>query len=192
MAEQQRADDRQVAQAGDREARQAIDRDADEARADQRREADAEDRQREAGRDLVGEQGQRQHAERERHQDAGQRAGGDAEAGAAGGHGEREGGHRARQHHALEAEVEHARLLDHELAERGVEQGRRRADDGHQDQDGGIEAHAGAASRRSATQRTRYLVRKSVASRKNSSRPWNTPVTACGRPTSTWAFSPPM
>ena len=53
---------------------------------------------------------------------AGERAGGDAEPGAAGGHGDREGGHRAGQHHALDAEVEHARLLDHELAERGVEQ----------------------------------------------------------------------
>ena len=36
------------------------------------------------------------------------------------------------QHHALDAEVEDARALDHELAERGEQQRRRGADDGQQ------------------------------------------------------------
>ena len=155
MAEQQRAEQRDIAEAGNGKLGQVLDRNADEARADHGRQADAEDRQREAGRDLIREQRKREDAEGERHQHAGERAGDDAERAAAGGDGDRESGHGARQHHALDAEVEDARFFHDELAERGVEQRRRGADDGDQHQRGGIQVHAGATSRRSLIQRTR-------------------------------------
>ena len=45
----------------------------------------------------------------------------------------RETGDRADQHHALDAEIEDAGLFDHQLAERGDEERRRRTGDRHQD-----------------------------------------------------------
>ena len=148
MAEQERADHRQIAQAGDRKARQPLGRRADEARADQRAEPDAEDGQRQPRRHLIGEQRHREHGEDQRQRRAGERAGNDAEAAAAGGDRGRERGHRARQHHALDAEVQHARLLDHQLAERREQERGRGADHRDQDEHARIDVHVARASRR--------------------------------------------
>ena len=46
--------------------------------------------------------------------------------------GDGEAGHRADQHHALDAEIEHAALLDHEFAGRREQDRRRHADHGDQ------------------------------------------------------------
>ena len=81
-------------------------------------------------------------------QHAGQGGGDDAGRVAAGGEGDGEGGDRTRQHHALDAEIEHAGALDHELADAGEQERRGGADDGEQDRDRDLEAHAGATSRR--------------------------------------------
>ena len=81
-------------------------------------------------------------------QHAGQGGGDDARRVAAGGEGDGEGGDRTRQHHALDAEIEHAGALDHQLADAGEQERRGGADDGEQDRDRDLEAHAGATSRR--------------------------------------------
>src|SRR3546814_5834979 len=59
----------------------------------------------------------------------------------AGGGGGGEGADGTDDHHALEAEVEDAGLLHHQLAERGEEQRRRGTDDGQQDRSKDVEAH---------------------------------------------------
>ena len=146
MAEQERAEHRQIAQPGDREPRQPLGRRADEARAEERAEPDAEDREREPGRHLIGEQRHGEHGEDQRERRAGERAGDDAEPAAAGDDRGGERGHGAREHHALDPEVQHARLLDHQLAERGEQERRRGADHRHQDQHARIDAHAARAS----------------------------------------------
>ena len=55
MVEQERANDRDLAEAGNGDRLQTLDRGADVVQADKGAEANAEDRQREAGGDLVGE-----------------------------------------------------------------------------------------------------------------------------------------
>src|SRR3546814_20598325 len=72
---------------------------------------------------------------------AGGRAGQDAEQPGAGGGGGGEGADGTDDHHALEAEVEDAGLLHHQLAERGEEQRRRGTDEGQQDRSKDVEAH---------------------------------------------------
>ena len=57
----------------------------------------------------------------------------DAEPGRAGGERDGETGHRAHDHHALDAEVEHAGALDDQLAQRSDEQRRRCGGDGDDD-----------------------------------------------------------
>ena len=128
LAEQDRADHRQCGKAGNGELGQGLQRLADIAGADQRREADTEDGERQSGRDLIGQQGQGQHGEDQRHRRAGERRRDDAEHGAAGAERHREADDGAHEHHALDAEIEHARFLGDELAGRGQQQRRRGGD----------------------------------------------------------------
>ena len=121
---------------------------ADKAGADQAGQADAEDRERQAGRHLVDRKAERQHAEDRRQrrtgEDAAQRA--DQRRSAQIGAGEAAG--RAHDHHALDAEIEHARALDHQFARRRQQQRRRRRD--HRQDDGLKQQHGRAfAARRS-------------------------------------------
>ena len=60
--------------------------------------------------------------------------------------GDGEAGHRADQHHALDAEIEHAALLDHEFAGRGEQDRRRHADHGDEGVDEEAEIHATASA----------------------------------------------
>ena len=57
---------------------------------------------------------------------------------------------RAHDHHAFDAEIEHAGALDHQFADRRDQQGRRRGGDGQKDVDGDVHQRAsfnfGAAS----------------------------------------------
>ena len=59
--------------------------------------------------------------------------------GRAGEIGAREAAGRAHDHHALDAEIEHARALDHEFAGRREQQRRRRGD--HRQDDGFKQSH---------------------------------------------------
>ena len=63
-------------------------------------------------------------------------AGEDPQRGAAGDDGNAEGGDGAHQHHALDAEVEDAGLLDHQFAERREQERCRRGDQGDEDRGG--------------------------------------------------------
>ena len=104
-----------------------------------------------------------------------------------------EAGHRADQHHALEPEIEHAALLDHEFAGRGEQDRRRHADP----KDDGVDdvvhatASAGAARGASRTIRNRYRTRMSLARMKNSIIAWKMPAVALGTCTTVCATWPP-
>ena len=120
---------------------------------EQRRKAGAQDGERKPGRHLVGRERQRQHAEDQRRQ--GRRCGGagDRKQVVAGGQGDRHRDDGADQHHALDAEIEHAALFDHQFAERGEQDGGRRSRHGHQDGNDDVAAHVAISARR--TDRTR-------------------------------------
>ena len=112
---------------------------ADEAGADQAGQADAENGQRQAGRDLVDGEPQRHHREDQRERHAGNDAAERADDGRAGepGAGKTAGG--ADDHHALDAEIEHAGALGHQFAGRGQQQRRRGRE--HRKNDGLNELH---------------------------------------------------
>ena len=148
LSEQHRSQHRNGRETGDRQLGQRLDRRADEGVAEQGAQAQAEQSEGKTGGDLVADQGQGEHAEDERHQHTGDRGRQDTRRVAAGGEGDGEGGDRSRQHHALDAEIEHTRALDHQLADAGEQERGGGADDGDQDRDRDLEAHAGATSRR--------------------------------------------
>ena len=139
LAEQDLSDQRDVGEDRDVKMRRLLDPLADEVRADQSRQADTEDRQREAGRDLVDREPQREQREDRRHAGAGRGAGDGADGDRAREIGRREAAGGAHDHHALEAEIEHAGALDDELARCGEQQRRRRRD--HREKDGFKQSH---------------------------------------------------
>jgi hypothetical protein len=110
------------------------------AHAQKRRETDPEERQREPRGDLVRQKNLRQDAEDGRRimpppsREEGQRD-------ASGFGRDDEAGDRADDHHALDAEVEDAGLLDHELAD-GRQQNGRGHDDQGDDEGDGIDQHS--------------------------------------------------
>ena len=119
LAEEDRSEQRQIAeqrQAGRAFAQQ---RHALERLADERGKTEAEQSQREARGYLIRHQVQREHRENRGHRRARGHACHRAEPQIARGHGGREAGDRADQHHAFHAEVQHASFFGHELAERG-------------------------------------------------------------------------
>ncbi len=134
LAEQHPANQRDVGEAGNIEVHRGRDALADEAGADQAGQADAEDGQRETRCNLVDGEPERHQREHQRHQrardDAEQRAdedrAGEPRTGKAAG--------RTDDHHALDAEIEHAGALGHELAGRRDQErrgcGEHREDDG--------------------------------------------------------------
>ena len=119
LAEQRRADERQVAEARDVERVLLAELFLRVADADERREAGAEEAERQAGRVLVGVEPDDEDAERRREHRAGDRAGAEREPVVAGVDGGREAGDRGDQHHALGAEVDDAGALVDQQAERG-------------------------------------------------------------------------
>src|SRR3546814_10810752 len=76
----------------------------------------------------------------------------------AGGGGGGEGADGTDDHHALEAEVEDAGLLHHQLAERGEEQRRRGTDDGQQDRSKDVERSEEHTSELQSLMRISYAV----------------------------------
>ena len=134
-AEEQRANHRKVRQHREMKRAECGDRRVAETVADHRRQARTEDRQRQAGGILVGEEGQRQHAEQHRRCRAAGNAGKDGERQRQPGKGDPEGQGGARQHHAFDAEIEHAGLFDDQFAERGENQRRCRNDGAGEDGD---------------------------------------------------------
>ena len=109
--------------------------------------------------------------------------------------GDGEAGHRADQHHALDAEIEHAALLNHQFARRGEQDRRRHADHGDEGVDEETDIHAtasaGAARGASRRMRTRYRTRMSLARMKNSIIAWKMPAVALGTCTTVCATCPP-
>ncbi|MHC2844604.1 hypothetical protein ACVINU_007538 [Bradyrhizobium diazoefficiens] len=107
---------------------------ADEAGADQAGEPDAENGQREARCDLVDGEPERHQREDQRHQRARDDAEQRADQNRAGQPGAGKAAGRADDHHSLDAEIEHAGALGHELAGRRDQERRRggehRKDDG--------------------------------------------------------------
>ena len=89
---------------------------ADESRADQPRQAEPENRQRKPGRHLVDGEPEREHGENCRHRHARQDAADGADQGRSGELGAAKAADRAHDHHAFDAEIEHAGALDHEFA----------------------------------------------------------------------------
>ncbi len=130
LAEERRADERQVGEAGDREVVLLAELLLRVADADEGREAGAEQAEREAGRVLVGVEPDHQHAEGGGEQRAGDRAGAEGEPVVAGVEGGREAGDRGDQHHALGAEVDDAGALVDQEAERGEGEHRARVERG--------------------------------------------------------------
>ena len=90
----------------------------------------------------------------------------------------------AEQHHALDAEIEHAAFLDHQFAGGGEQDRRRDADDGQERVDEKIEhqatASAGAARGASRMMRSRQRTSTSLARMKNSIIAWKMPAVALG------------
>ncbi len=159
---------------------------------DQGAEPETENGERKTRRNLVGLQIDGQHAENERDQHAGAGAGCDRQNLAPGRYCCGKGRDGADDHHAFDAEVQNPRLFDHNLADRREYQGRRCGDDCEQGRNQPVDTHSAASTLIfGAPKRTRYLIRTSEASRKNSSMPWNTPVTAFGRFIVICAESPP-
>ena len=133
LAEDELPHQRKVAEPGNMDGRDRLALGSHEACADQAGEAKAEDREREAGCDLVRREPQDEEREQGReHQPRRDRAGHAYDRGA--GQDRRcEPAGRPHRHHALDAEVEDARLLDDEFAQGRDQQRRRRRDDGHED-----------------------------------------------------------
>ena len=106
-----------------------------------------------------------------------------------------EAGHRADQHHAFDAEIEHAALLDHQFAGRREQDRGRHADHGHQrvDDEGQHQATACAGATRGASRMilSRYRTRMSLARMKNSIVAWKMPAVASGTCTTVCATCPP-
>src|SRR6516225_2380414 len=102
---------------------------------------------------------------------------------------------RADQHHALDAEIEHAGALGDELS--GARQYQRgTGGERERNQRDELVDHAGAGSSSLATVTvrrsfSRKSMKTSAASRKNRSIPWNRPVTAEGSANPICAASPP-
>jgi len=96
--------------------------------ADERRKPDAEDRQGEPRRDLVRHQRERQRREDEAHRRAGEHTRADPRPRVAGAVRDGEGRDRADGHDAFGPEVQHARLLGDELAQRRDDERRPRDD----------------------------------------------------------------
>ena len=139
LAEQDAPDQRDIGEAGNIQMRRRRNLLADEAGADQAGKADAENGQREAGGDLVDRKPQRHQREDQRHQHAGDDAAQRADDDRAGEPGAAEAAGRADDHHALDAEVEHAGAFGHELAGRSQQQ--RRGGRQHRKDDGLNEPH---------------------------------------------------
>ncbi len=106
---------------------------ADEAGADQARKPDAEDGQRQACCDLIDGESEGQNAEDRRQGRAGENAAQRADQRRPRHIGAGEAAGRADDHHSLDAEIEHAGTLDHQLAGCGQQQRRRSRDDRQDD-----------------------------------------------------------
>ena len=123
----------------------------------------------------------------------------DAEPGIAGLEGDGEAGDRPDQHHALDAEIEHAALLDDEFAGRGEQDRRRHADDRDERRDEEIEAHvallatcaAVATLGRARSIRMRRRTSTSLARMRNSIIAWKIPAVELGTWTTVCATWPP-
>ncbi len=124
VREQQPADHRQRSQPGNDERLDRFDDNAHVVQTQERGQADAEERQRKTACDLVRHQRQRQHAEDQRQRGAGAGARDDTEPGrlCRGRDDERRDG--AGEHHAFDAQVEHAGFFRDEFPERRVYQRR--------------------------------------------------------------------
>ena len=157
LPEQDGPDHRQVRQERDVDTFELEARLPDEGLADHAREAESEQRESEPGRDLVGGKPQHQEAEQAGKRHPARHGGDDAQIGGAGQLRAREAGHGADDHHALDAEIEDARALRHELAERRDQQRRRGRDDGKDDR---LEAGHGASSARAAGRRIGWKWRR--------------------------------
>ena len=188
LREQRRTDDRDVAQTGDAVAgtrRQAL---ALQRLAKEGGNSGAEQRQCQPRRVLVCQQPERERGEQQRERDARRRTGEEADLRDAARVSGAEARRRCDQHHALDAEVHDPTFLADNDAGRGQQQwraGTQRGGDQRRDL-----VHAAAATRTRRT--TRYVISVSQASRKNSSIPWYTPVSADGRPSRDCASSPPI
>ena len=87
------------------------------------------------------------------------------------------------RHHALHSEIEHARALCHELADRCDQERRRGHDDGEQDR-----FESGHA--RALTIRNRLLTRASAESTQSNTSPWKASARSSGSRSMICAFSP--
>ena len=129
LAEQDSADMRDVGQEGNWSARAWCPA-ARQRFPDQAGKPEAEKGEREAGRHLVGDEGQGEEAEEQRHQHSGKDRSEETEKRPAGDEGRAEAAHRAHDHHAFDAEIEHAGTLDDELADRREQERGGGGDDG--------------------------------------------------------------
>ena len=173
-AEQQRPDQRHIAEPRDRDALEPLDGRADETAAYESRQADAEQGQRKAGGHLVGLQRQREESEEQCQRHPRQHAGNEAEREAAGLAGDGEARDRPAEHHAFDAKVQHTRAFDDKFAEARINQRRGGADRARQDRDQLFRVHAASFETTDATgaamvgrffQRRRKLMNKSAARR---------------------------
>jgi len=112
-------------EAGNVQMRRGCDLLPDDAGADQAGQADAEDGERKPGRNLIDREPQCHDGEEQGHQDACNDAAERADRDRAGQERAAEAADGAHDHHAFDAEIEHARTLGDELAGRGDQQWRR-------------------------------------------------------------------
>ncbi len=113
--------------------------------------------------------------------------------------GDRESGDRADEHHAFDAEIEHAALFDDEFAGRGQQDRGRHVHDRNDRGDDEFEVHdvlpatcaAACALGCDRTIRIRRRTRTSLARIRNSIIAWNMPAVALGTCTAVCATWPP-
>ena len=133
---------RDIGEAGDVKMRRRRDLLADEAGADQARQPDAQNGQCQTGRDLVDREPQRHQRKDQRQQRAGDDAAQRADDDRAGQPGAAKTAGRADDHHAFDAEVQHAGAFGDQLAGRSQQQ--RRGGRKHRQDDGFDELHQAA------------------------------------------------